>query len=198
MLLMIVGLALFFAIHLVPTAPDVRRGLIDRFGEGPYKLFFSAIALVGFAIIVLGYAKLQLHPGKNPVLWDPPVWMRHITMLLMLAAMILLVAAYVPSRIRTAVGHPMLAAIKFWALGHLLVNGDLGSIVLFGSFLAWAIYDRISVKKRGGGFGPLGTATASSALNDVIVVLLGLALYAIFLLWAHAYLIGVPLMPVGN
>ena len=99
-------------------------------------------------LIVLGYHKLQIMPGKNPQLWNPPVWSRHLAFVLMLPSFVLLVAAYVPSRIRTAVKHPMLAAVKIWAFAHLLANGDLGSLVLFGSFLAWAVYDRISVKRR--------------------------------------------------
>ena len=111
----------------------------------------------------------------------------------MLPAMILLVAAYVPSRIRSAVGHPMLAAIKIWALAHLLANGDLASLVLFGSFLVWVVVDRISVKRRGA-LGPLGSATSTSPINDLIVVGVGLALYAVMLVWGHRWLIGVPLL----
>jgi len=171
MMLLIVGLALFFAVHLLPTAPEVRDGFRARLGEGPYKIAFSVVSLIGFAVIVLGYHKMQLHPGKNPVLYDPPEMMRHITMALMLPAMILLVAAYVPSKIRTMVKHPML-----WALAHLLSNGDVASLLLFGSFLAYGIYDRISVKKRGAQ-GPLGAKQASSIVNDVIVVAVGTALY---------------------
>jgi uncharacterized membrane protein len=143
---------------------------------------------------VLGFHKLQLHPGKNPVLWDPPVWTRHIAVALMLPAMILLVAAVIPSRIRTAVRHPMLIAIKTWALAHLLANGDLAALLLFGSFLAFAVYDRISVKKRGAQ-GPLGNATPSGPLNDVAVVVIGVALYAALLLGGHQWLIGVSPMP---
>ena len=203
MLPLIIGLAVFFLIHLLPTAPDLRQGLIDRFGKGPYLAVFSLISAIGLVLIVLGFAKLQVMPGKNPVLWIPPHWMRHVTMTLMAFAFVLLAAAYIPSRIRTAVRHPMLAAIKLWALGHLLVNGDLGSIVLFGSFLAWAIYDRISVKRRATlapgqqGLGPLGTRT-SGAMGDVAVVAVGLGLYTAMLMWGHAALIGVPLItPIG-
>ena len=135
MLPLILGLVVFFAVHLVPSQPALKQGLVDRFGETAFKIGFGAIALIGLAAIVYGYHKMQVMPGKNPVLWDPPTWTRHIAFLLMLPAMILLVAAYVPSRIRTAVKHPMLAAIKIWALAHLLVNGDLASLLLFGEFL---------------------------------------------------------------
>lgn len=190
MMLLIVGLILFLGVHLLPTSPDVRDGLRDRLGAGTYKAVFSVVSLIGFAIIVLGYHKMQLNPGKNPVLWDPPVWTRHIALLLMLPSMIFLVASNVPSRIRTAVKHPMLLSIKLWALAHLLANGDVASLLLFGTFLAYAIYDRISVKKRGA-LGPLGDKQPTSPINDVIVVVAGSALYAALLMGGHAWLIGV-------
>jgi uncharacterized membrane protein len=191
MLLLVIGLLLFFAVHLVPTSPSLRAGLVERFGEGTFKIAFSVLALIGFALIVLGYHKLQLMPGKNPVLWDPPSWTRHIAFLLMIPAMIFLVAAYVPSRIRSAVKHPMLAAVKAWALSHLLVNGDLGSLVLFTSFLAFAVYDRISLKSRPE---KLPSAPPAGALNDILVVAGGLALYALMMFWGHGALIGVPIV----
>lgn len=194
MLLLTLGLLLFFAIHLVPTSPSLRDGLVERFGAGAYRIAFSVVSLIGFALIVVGYHKLQLMPGKNPVLFDPPSWTRHITFLLMIPAMIFIVAAFVPSRIRTAVKHPMLAAIKLWALAHLLVNGDLGSLLLFGGFLAFAVYDRISVKRRPGVTIPPAPA---SALNDVLVVVAGLALYAVLMFGGHGALIGVPLTSVS-
>lgn len=192
MLLLVVGLVVFFVVHLIPTAPDVRRTFVERFGETPYKLAFSIASLVGFVLIVMGYHKLQLMPGKNPQLWNPPLAMRHVAMLLMLLSFVLLAAAYIPSRIRTAVRHPMLAAVKLWALAHLLVNGDLGSIVLFGSFLAWAVFDRISVKSRAS-YGPLGTATGGLG-GDVAAIVVGLGLYGAMVAWGHAALIGVPLV----
>ncbi|MEQ1672840.1 MAG: NnrU family protein [Hyphomicrobium sp.] len=194
MMLLIVGLALFLGVHLLPTIPEVRDGLRNRVGAGAYKAIFSILSLIGFAVIVFGYHKMQLHPGKNPVLWDPPVWTRHIALLLMLPAMIFLVASQVPSRIRSAVKHPTLLAIKLWALAHLLSNGDLASLLLFGSFLAYAIYDRISVKQRGA-LGPLGDKQPSSVMNDVIVLGAGLALYVALLLGGHAWLIGVAPLP---
>jgi uncharacterized membrane protein len=193
MLLMVVGLLIFLGIHLLPTAPDVRGSLVARMGEGGYKLAFSLISVVGLALIVYGYAKLYATPGKNPVIWSPPQGMRHATMALMLVAFILLAAAYIPSRIRTAVKHPMLAAVKIWAFAHLLIRGDLASMVLFGSFLAWAVYDRISVKQRVA-MGPLGDRT-SGLSGDIAVLAVGTGLYAAMLLWAHARLIGIPLVP---
>lgn len=194
MLPLLVGLLVFFVIHLVPTQPDVRSGLIARFGEAAYKGIFSVVSLIGLGLIVVGYAKMQMMPGKNPALWYPPLWLRHVALGLMLPSMILLVAAYVPSRIRDMVKHPMLAAIKLWALAHLLSNGDLASVVLFGSFLAWAIFDRISVKRRAA-LGPLGTRSGGPVMNDVLVVGAGVALYMLLLHGGHKMLIGVS--PLG-
>ncbi len=191
MLPLTLGLLLFFAVHLVPTSPSLRDGLVERFGAQAYKIGYSALALIGLVLIVVGYHKLQLMPGKNPVLWDPPSWTRHIAFLLMLPAIILLVAAFIPSRIRTKAKHPLLAAIKFWALAHLLVNGDAGSLLLFGSFLAFGVYDRISVKRRPGTAQP---AAPTSPVNDILVVVGGVALYALIMFWGHGALIGVPIV----
>lgn len=194
MLPLVLGLLLFFAVHLVPTSPSLRDGLIERFGVPAYKIVFSVLSLIAFVLIVVGYHKLQVMPGKNPVLWDPPSWTRHIAFLLMLPAMIMLVAAFVPSRIRTALKHPMLAAIKTWALAHLIVNGDLGSLVLFGSFLAFAVYDRISIKRRPAS---LPGSPPPGVINDVLVVVGGIALFALMLVWGHGALIGVPVVSFG-
>ena len=194
MALLVLGLFVFFAIHLVPTRPAKRDPLRDRAGAIGYQGLFSVVSLIGLVLIVMGYGQLQGMPRLNPELWSPPTWTRHVAFLLMLPAMILLASAYIPSRIRTAVGHPMLAAIKVWALAHLLANGDLASLLLFGSFLAFAIYDRISVKHRAA-LGPLG-ARAGSTTGDVMAIVAGLAAYAFMLVWGHAKLIGVPLLAV--
>jgi uncharacterized membrane protein len=193
MLLLVVGLVLFLGIHLVPTSPDLRAGLVARFGEPAYKVAFALVSLLGLVVIVLGYHKLQLNPGKNVFFGNPPVWLNHVAWLLMLPAMIALVAAYVPSRIHTALKHPMLVAIKIWALAHLLVNWDLASFLLFGSFLAYAVYDRISVKRRGA-LGPLGSKQGGLA-GDLVVLVVGVGLYAALLFGGHAWLTGKPLLP---
>lgn len=194
MMLLIVGLIIFLAIHLLPTNVELRDGLVARFGANAYKAIFSAVSIAGLIVIVLGYHKMQLNPGKNPVLWDPPTWTRHIALLLMLPSMVLFVAASIPSRIRNAVKHPMLMAIKLWALAHLLANGDVASVLLFGSFLAYAVYDLKSVKVRGA-LGPLGAKAPSSIANDLIAVAIGLALYTGLLYGGHARLIGVEPLP---
>jgi uncharacterized membrane protein len=192
MTLLISGLLLFIAAHLLPTQPALRMALIARLGEGPYKGAFSLISAIGLVLLVFGYGQMQGLGRGNPQLWVPPIWTKHLVFLLMVPAMILLVAAYVPSRIRAAVGHPMLTALMLWAFGHLLANGDLASVLLFGSFLAYAVYDRISVRHRSSP-GPLGKAHGSS-IGDATAVGLGLALYAFMLFWGHAKLIGVALL----
>ena len=194
MMLLIVGLILFLGVHLLPTSPELRAGLQARLGTNGYKAIFSLLSLAGLIVIVLGYHKLQLHPDKNPILWNPPEWTRHFAAGLMLPAMVLLVASVIPSRIRTTIRHPLLSAIKIWALAHLISNGDLGGVLLFGSFLAFAVYDRISVKRRGA-LGPLGNAKPPSVVNDVIVIVLGVALYAALLFGGHAWLFGVSPLP---
>lgn len=189
---MIIGLLVFFAIHLVPTQPDLRAGLVERFGANAYKGVFAVISLVGFVLIVMGYGKMQVLAGKNPIIWSPPVWTSHIALLLMVFSMILLVAAYVPSNIKRIAKHPMLLAVKFWALAHLLANGDLASIILFGGFLAYAVFDRISLKRR-------AAASPSTAeggvVGDIIAIVVGLGLYVAFLIYLHEQLIGVAPLP---
>ncbi|MET0568046.1 MAG: NnrU family protein [Hyphomicrobiaceae bacterium] len=190
---LVMGLALFIGIHLVTTQPDLRQGLAQRMGAGAYKGLYSLLSFVGLALIVLGYHKVQLAPGKNPILWTPPLWGRHVTMLLMLPVFPLLVATYLPGRIGTTVRHPMITAVKFWALAHLFVRGDAASVLLFGGLLAWAVYDRISLKQREAA--GLVSVRSGPARNDIIAVVAGLAIYAVFLKWGHALLIGVPLLP---
>lgn len=193
MMPLVLGLALFIGVHLITTQVEFRNGLVARMGAGAFKGAYSLVSLAGFALIVFGYHKLQLMPGKNPVLWTPPHWGRHVTMLLMLPVFPLLVATYLPGRISAAVRHPMVTAVKFWALAHLMVRGDAGSLLLFGGLLAWAVFDRISLKRREAD--GLVQPRSGPLRNDVIAVALGLALYLAFLTWGHAALIGVPLMP---
>lgn len=189
MLLLILGLSIFVAIHVVPTRPDLRHGLAIRMGEGPYKGLFSLVALLGFALIVYGYHKVQLHPGKNPQLWTPPTSGRHATMALMLPVFPLLIATYLPGRIAALVGHPMITAVKFWALAHLFVRGDAASLLLFLGFLAWAVYDRISLKRREAA--GLVKRPSGPLANDAIALVGGLAFYFVFAKWGHPALIGV-------
>jgi uncharacterized membrane protein len=187
---LLAGLVLFFGVHLVPTFPGLREQWRGGLGAIGYQIAFSVLSLIGLYLIVRGYGTMRSMPG-NIELWSSPRWTRHVAYLLMLPAMILLVASNVPSRIRTAAKHPMLAATKIWALAHLIANGDLASVLLFGTFLAYGVYDRISVGKRNA-LGPLGSR-AGAPVNDVVVVVIGVALFALIVFWAHGALFGVPL-----
>jgi uncharacterized membrane protein len=192
-LLLILGLVLFIVVHLLPAQTDVRDGLIARFGEPLYKGLFSFVAAAGLVLIIVGYGKLHLMPGKNPQIWYPPPWGRHVAMTLMLPVFPLLVSAYLPGRISAAVRHPMVLAVKLWALAHLFVRGDLGSMLMFAALLGWAIFDRVSLKRREAA----GTVHVRSGppRNDAIAIAVGLLIYVVFLKWGHAALIGPALLP---
>ena len=193
MVILIVGLLIFFGVHLVSANGELRDGLVTRFGAGAYKGVYSLVSLLGFVVIVLGYHKMQEYTGsKNPILWYPPGWTRHAAMTLMLPVFVLLVAAYVPSRIRGYVKHPMLLAVKLWALAHLLANGTAAALVLFLAFLAYAVVARISLKRRG--IGPPASDSDAPLINDAFVVAVGFGLYALMLMWGHGFLIGKPLV----
>lgn len=188
MLMLIAGVLLFFAPHsLAIIAPHWRDRMVLHLGEGAWKSLFAVTVAAGLALIVLGFASAMRSPV---VLYVSPAWLRHGTFLLMLPVFPLLLAAYLPGRILAALKHPMLAAVKFWASAHLLVNGTLPAVVLFGSFLVWAVIDRISLKRRTAA--PIRRAPASR-YNDMLAVGVGLALYALFIWRLHAWLIGVPL-----
>jgi uncharacterized membrane protein len=187
MLKLVAGLVIFLGVHSIRiVAPSWRDAMVERLGPLGWKAVYSVASLAGFILLVGGYGAARLDPV---VLYQPPVWARHLAMLLMLPVFPLLLSAYLPGRIKAAVKHPMLAATKAWALAHLLANGMLADVLLFGGFLAWAVADRISAGKRP------QAPVAGPVRNDVIAVVAGLALYAVFVAWAHRSLIGVPLMP---
>lgn len=186
---LVAGLIVFFAIHLVPTFPVARTRLLEALGAGLYKLVFSVLAVVGLGLIVYGYGLARPFASD---LFAPPEWTRHLAFLLMLPAFVFLAAAYIPSRIRDRLRHPMLIAIKTWAFAHLLANGDSASALLFGSFLAYAVYDRISLKHRGTA-GMMERAKGSLG-GDVTAVAVGLIAYTAMLVWGHQALVGVPLI----
>jgi len=189
---LIAGRVLFLGAHTVPMLTGLRAQAAGAVGDMGYKIAFAIVSAVGLILIIMGYGTLQ-GSGENPIIWVPPVWTRHLSLLLMVFAMIALVAAYVPSRIRDVLKHPMLVAVKIWALAHLLANGDLASLLLFGTFLVWAVFDRISVKKRSA-LGPLG-AKSGGLVGDGIAVVLGLALYAFLLLYGHLWLFNAHPLP---
>jgi uncharacterized membrane protein len=183
---MIVGLLIFLGVHSIAiVAPAWRDATAARLGMPGWKGLYSVVSLVGFWLMLQGYATARLEPT---LVWVPPTGLRHVAALLMLPVFPLLLATYLPGRIRSAARHPMLAAVKFWALAHLVSNGMLADIVLFGSLLAWAVVDRISLKRRAPRPAPAAPATP---WNDVLAVALGLALYAGFVMNWHHRLFGV-------
>ncbi len=189
MIVLILGLVIFIGIHLVPTRTAVRGDLAARYGEGTYKGLFSLVAFVGLVLIIYGYGEARYAVSGNPQLWIPPRWTRHITMTLMLPVFVLLAAAYLPGRISASVKHPMLLSVKLWAFAHLLISGRLAQLLLFGSLLAWSVFDRISVKRRA------LPIKSGPVRNDIIALVIGLLVYAFMLTRGHTLLIGVPLLP---
>ncbi|MGP4845137.1 NnrU family protein [Marinobacter sp. 1Y8] len=190
MALLILGLVLFLGVHSLSIFNEPARDrLVARLGLWPFKGLYSLVSLAGFLMIIWGYGFARLDPV---VLYIPPTWTRHLALLLMLPVFPLLLAAYLPGKIQHTLKHPMLVAVKLWALAHLLANGMLADVLLFGGFLAWAVADRISLKRRTPRPVPALPATPR---NDLIVVIGGLALYVVFVFWLHRALIGVS--PVG-
>jgi uncharacterized membrane protein len=192
LLVMIVGLVLFFGAHTLTTQRDLRARLIKAMGEGGYKIAYALVSLAGLVLIVWGFAHYRA-AGMWPV-WSPPTALKHLNTALMLPAVILVVAAYLRGRIYAALKHPMLAGVKLWAFGHLLANGDLGGIILFGSFLAWAVYDRISLKRRADAGGP--PIPVGGISNDLIAVAVGIVAYLALGFAFHPVVIGVPVFGV--
>ncbi len=188
LVVMILGLVLFLGTHIVTTKRALRTQLIARHGEGTYKIAYSLVSAIGLALIVWGFATYRATGWID--VWTPPRFMKHITLGLMLIAVIMLASAYLRGRIYTALKHPMLAAVKLWALAHLLSNGDLGSIILFGSFLGWAVFDRISLKRRSDAGGP--PIPVGGIGNDAIAVVVGIVAYLALGYAFHPVVIGVP------
>lgn len=186
MAFLIAGLVLFLGVHSISiVAPQLRDRLAQRLGV-IWRIGFSVDALIGLALIVYGYGQARLAPI---VLYTPPPMLRYVTVSLMLVALPLVLATYVPGRIRTAVKHPMLAAVKAWALAHLLANGTLADVLLFGGFLLWAVASRISLKRRSARTVP---SLPTGGANDVIVIVAGVALAALFMHGLHTWLFGIP------
>jgi uncharacterized membrane protein len=192
MLLLIIGLVLFLGVHSVAIlAPAWRVRSIHRLGERAWKGLYALVSLIGFILICYGFGLARHAPV---FLYSPPTWLRHAALIVMLPVFPLLIAAYLPGKIKTAAKHPMLAAVKLWAFAHLLANGTLADLLLFGGFLAWAVADRVSLKRR-----PVSQTLRTAPpgpWNDAIAVVLGLAIYALLIGWAHVRLFGVsPLIP---
>jgi uncharacterized membrane protein len=187
---MIAGLVVFLGAHTLTMQRELRARVIGSTGEGTYKILYSLVSAVGLALIVWGFARYRATGWID--VWNPPVAMKHITVALMLPAVIMVVASYIRGRIYTKLKHPMLAGIKLWAAAHLLANGDLGSIILFGSFLAWAVFDRISLKHRKDAGGP--PIPVGGPTNDLIAIAVGIIAYLALAFAFHPAVIGVPVI----
>ncbi len=188
MTFLIIGLGIFLGMHLFTTLRGPRARLIETLGPGAYKGLYTLISATGLVLIVYGFGAARA-AGYVQV-WNPPVFLGHITALLVTIGLISLVAAYAPTgKIKSTLKHPMLVGVKAWAFGHLLANGDLASILLFGGFLAWAIVSRISLKSRPDKVEP---APAPWGMGDAIAIGGGLVATAVMTIWLHPLLIGVP------
>lgn len=188
MVYLILGLVLFLGVHSVRiVADDWRTQTIARMGAGTFKGVYTVVSLLGFGLIIWGFSLAREVPT---LLWIPPAGMRHAAALFNVLAFVLLVAAYVPGNgIKARVHHPMILGVKTWAFAHLIANGNLAHLVLFGSFLAWAVVDFISCRRRDRAQGVVYAAGATGA--TVVTVLAGVAVSGVFAMWLHGLLIGV-------
>jgi uncharacterized membrane protein len=188
MALLIAGLIVFLGTHSLRIfAEDWRGAQVAKLGLGPYKGAYSVVSLIGLVLIVIGFGQARTAPI---VLWGPPVWTRHVSALLILFAFVLLAAAYVPrNAIKAAVKHPMILGVKIWAAAHLLANGNVADVLLFGGFLVWAVFDYRAARMRDRREGTVAVATRLSATVTAIVI--GALAWVAFALYLHAWLFGV-------
>jgi uncharacterized membrane protein len=187
MAIFVAGLLLFLGVHSTRMfAPGLRRAAIARIGEGPWKGIYALVSIAGFVLIVWGYGQVR---DQMP-LWNPPAFMRYVTAVLMLPVFVLFVAPYVPRNgFRAKLHHPQVLSVKLWAVAHLLSNGNLPDVMLFGAFLVWSVLAFSAERKRDRAAGtvyPSGTTRGT-----VVCVVVGLAIYAGFLMGLHRWLIGV-------
>lgn len=192
LLVLILGLVLFLGVHTVTTQRNLRARIIAATGSGGYQIGYTLASFAGLALIIWGFGVYR-STGWIDV-WNPPTALRHIAVALMLPAVILVVASYIRGKIYTTLKHPMLAGIKLWAVAHLLANGDLGSIILFGSFLGWAVFDRISLKHRTDAGAP--PIPVGGPGNDLIAIAVGIVAYLALAFAFHPIAIGVPVVGV--
>jgi uncharacterized membrane protein len=184
----ILGLVVFLGAHVFVTMRDHRAAVVARIGEWPYRGLFSLVSIIGIVLIGYGFAAYR---AAGPIaVWYPPGWTRHIVVALMWPASIMIAAAYIPGNIKRVLKHPMLVGVKTWAFAHLCANGDLGSIILFGSVLAWAVYDRITLKRRKDAGAP--PIPIGGTKNDIIAIVVGTIIYLALGFVFHPVVIGVP------
>jgi uncharacterized membrane protein len=188
MTLLILGLIVFLGVHSVRIFADGwRTRMREKLGENAWKGLYSVLSIAGFVAIVYGYGQARL---DATTLWLPPDWTRHLAALLTIPAFILIVAAYFPGNmIKAKLHHPMVQGVKLWALSHLLANGMLADLLLFGGFLVWSVASFAAARRRDNAAGTV--YLHGHAGPTIAVVLVGLAAWAGFAFWAHAAWIGV-------
>jgi len=184
----ILGLVVFLGAHVFVTMRDRRAALVASIGEWPYRGLFSLVSIIGIVLIAYGFAGYRA--AGFITVWSPPAWTRHIVEALMWPASIMVVAAYIPGNIKRVLKHPMLTGVKTWAFAHLCANGDLGGMILFGSVLAWAVYDRITLKRRSDAGAP--PIPMGGTVNDLIAIVVGTVVYFALGFVFHPVVIGVP------
>ena len=188
MKLMLLGLLIFLGTHFFTTMRVARAGIVAKIGEGPYKILYSVISIVGLVMAAYGFAAWRAE--GSPQLWFPPVWTKHLAIPLVLFASICITSAYPPTHLRVWLKHPMLVGVKTWALAHLIANGDLAGIVLFGSILIWAVWSRISQKWR-----PALVYPAPRLRADIIATVMGLILFWLLGTVFHLRVVGLSVLP---
>ena len=195
MAILVLGIIIFLGMHLIRVvAPGFRAGIIESRGKGTWMGIYAILSLIGLCLIIYGFGQAR---GETGMLYNPPVFLRHIALLLMLFAFVFLAAGFLPAgRIAVAVKHPQILSIKTWALAHLLTNGETSSVLLFGSFLAWAVILRISLKRRERA-GERVLPVFKSSMNDVLAIVIGLVAYGLFVWKLHEWLIGVAPVVMG-
>ena len=191
--LLVLGLVLFLGLHVFVTFRGARGALVRRIGEGPYKGLFAIVSIVGLYLIGDGFA-IYRDAGMIEV-WDPPDWTRHITVALMWPSIIFVTAAYIPGDIKRVLKHPMLVGVKLWAVAHLISNSDLGSMIIFIAVLAWAVYDRITLKRRSDPGSP--PIPIGGRRNDIAAVIVGTILYFALALVFHPLVVGKSVLLFG-
>lgn len=186
---LVIGLLLFLGMHSIRSvAEPLRQSLLGKLGEAGYKGVYTAISIAGLALIIWGYGQTRLSPVD---LWFPPPIMRSVAIWLTLLSFILISASYIPgNRIKARLGHPMVAGVALWAFAHLLANGRLGDVVLFGAFLLWAMFNFIAARRRDKACGVVPAATTGTVAN-AFTAIAGIVVWSVFALFIHAWLIGV-------
>ncbi len=182
----ILGLVVFLGVHSISIfSREWRNAMVEKLGTLPFKALYAVLSLIGLVALIYGYGEIR---ATSPILYTTPAWLRMLAAVLLLPVFPLFIASNFPSRIKASLKHPLFAATKLWAFAHLLANGRVSDVILFGAFLLWAVIGRMSASRR---FDAVEPTAPTHWRNDIIAIVLGLALYVGFALWWHQALIGV-------